>query len=131
MVVWGAVVSTVHVLKAGVASVLPVASVALTWKVCEPSERLTKLFGELHKAKASSSREHSKVELGSEEVKAKLAELMLSVPEEPESMLVCGGVWSGSGTAAAPVLNDQALSAPSELPARSLTPVAPPFSVAR
>ena len=41
MVVWGAVVSTVQVLKAGVASVLPVASVALTWKVCDPSERLT------------------------------------------------------------------------------------------
>ena len=40
MVVWGAVVSTVQVLKAGVVAVLPVASVALTWKVCDPSERL-------------------------------------------------------------------------------------------
>ena len=53
------------------------------------------------------------MELGSEEVKAKLAELMLSVPEEPESMLVSGGlesilvsggVWSGGGRGAAPVL---------------------------
>jgi hypothetical protein len=41
MSVWGAMVSTVQVLKAGVASVLPVVSVALTWKVCDPSERLT------------------------------------------------------------------------------------------
>jgi hypothetical protein len=48
MVVSGAVVSTVQVLKAGVASVSPVASVALTRKVCDPSERLTKLLGELH-----------------------------------------------------------------------------------
>jgi hypothetical protein len=40
MVVWGGVVSTVQFLKAGVASVLPAASVALTWKVCDPSERL-------------------------------------------------------------------------------------------
>ena len=41
MVVWGAVVSTVQVLEAGVASVLPVTSVVLTWKVCDPSEKLT------------------------------------------------------------------------------------------
>ena len=36
----GAVASTVQVRLAGVASVLPAASVALTQKVCEPSERL-------------------------------------------------------------------------------------------
>ena len=36
----GAVVSTVHVKLAGVASVLPASSVARTWKVWLPSERL-------------------------------------------------------------------------------------------
>jgi hypothetical protein len=36
----GAVASTAQVRLAGVASVLPAASVALTWKVCEPSLRL-------------------------------------------------------------------------------------------
>jgi hypothetical protein len=48
MVVSGAVVScggggtfTVKVLDAGVASTLPTPSLALTWKVCDPSERLT------------------------------------------------------------------------------------------
>ena len=39
MVVFGAVVSTVQVNVAGVASTLPARSVARTWKVCEPSAR--------------------------------------------------------------------------------------------
>ena len=37
--VFGAVVSTVHVCEAGVASVCPAASVARTWKVWLPSAR--------------------------------------------------------------------------------------------
>ena len=36
IVVFGAVVSIVQVKLAGVGSVLPAASVARTWKVCEP-----------------------------------------------------------------------------------------------
>jgi hypothetical protein len=36
IVVSGAVVCTVHVKEAGVASVFPAASVALTWNVCDP-----------------------------------------------------------------------------------------------
>ena len=36
IVVFGAVVSIVHVNEAGERSVLPAASVARTWKVCEP-----------------------------------------------------------------------------------------------
>ena len=35
----GTVVSTVQFCAAGLASVLPTASMALTWKVCDPSER--------------------------------------------------------------------------------------------
>ena len=40
IVVWGAVVSTVKVRDAGLASVFPTASVARTSNVWEPSERL-------------------------------------------------------------------------------------------
>ena len=47
MVVSGAVVSTVQVRLAGVPSVWPAASVALTWKVCEPSERSVLFSGEV------------------------------------------------------------------------------------
>jgi hypothetical protein len=39
IVLSGASESTVHVNDAGVASVLPAASVARTWKVCEPCAR--------------------------------------------------------------------------------------------
>ena len=39
IVVFGALVSTAHVKDAGVGSVLAAASVARTWKVCEPSGR--------------------------------------------------------------------------------------------
>src|ERR687897_3905687 len=43
----GTVVSTVHSSPAGVGSVLPDASVARTWKVCLPSERPVKAFGDV------------------------------------------------------------------------------------
>jgi hypothetical protein len=39
--------------------------------------------------------EHSKVEPASEEEKAKLAEVLATVPEGPEVMVVSGGVVSG------------------------------------
>ena len=39
MLVSGAVVSTVQLKLAGVASTFPAASLARTWKVCEPSVR--------------------------------------------------------------------------------------------
>jgi hypothetical protein len=45
----------------------------------------------------------------SSEEKVKLAELLLSVPEGPESMVVSGGVVSAGGGAAA-VVKDQVLS---------------------
>jgi len=54
-------------------------------------------LGELHEAKPPPSREHSKVESGSEEEKAKLAELLFTVLDGPESMVVSGGVVSAGG----------------------------------
>jgi hypothetical protein len=70
------------------------------------------------------------VEFASEEEKAKLAELLPTVPEGPESIVVSGAVMSGGGRGAAAVLKDQVLSASSGLPAGSLAPIAPPLSVA-
>jgi hypothetical protein len=51
-------------------------------------------LGEEQALKASPSMEHSKVESGSVEEKAKSAELLLTVPEGPESIVVSGGVVS-------------------------------------
>src|SRR5207247_917705 len=57
----GAVTSTVHVNEAGVASVLPTASVARTWKVCEPSATPKSVSGEVQLANAPESSLHWKV----------------------------------------------------------------------
>ena len=48
------------------------------------------------------------MEFASEEEKEKLAELLLTVPEGPESMVVSGAVVSAGGAAA--VVKDQLLS---------------------
>ena len=45
MVVFGTVVSTVQEALAGVASVFPAASIALTWIVCDPCERVESARG--------------------------------------------------------------------------------------
>jgi hypothetical protein len=55
-------------------------------------------LGEEQLLKAPPSREHSKVEFGSEEEKPKVAELVLTVPEGPESMVASGEVVSGTCT---------------------------------
>src|SRR5258706_3247394 len=60
--VFGATVSTVHVLDAGDASVLPVASFARTRNVCEPLARPEYAFGLVQAAEAPPSMRHSKVE---------------------------------------------------------------------
>ena len=110
---------------------MPAASLALTWKVCGPLANPVYFLGEEQALKAAPSREHSKVLPASEEEKANVALFCFMVPEGPESMVVSGGVVScGGGRGRAAVPKDQVLSAPSGLPARSLTPVAPPLTVA-
>ncbi len=52
-------------------------------------------MGEVQLLKAAPSKRHSKVEFASEEEKAKPAELLLTVPEGPEVMMVSGGVVPG------------------------------------
>src|SRR5918995_7230578 len=122
---------TFHLRLAGVGSVLPAASVAFTSKVWVPFARLLYVLGEGHGLKAPLSREHSKEEPASEEEKVNVASLLLAFPEGLESMVVCGGVVSGGGgVVPVAVVKDQLLSEASGLPARSLTPLVPPFTVA-
>ena len=110
---------------------LPAASFALTWKVWEPVAKPVYFLGEEQALKAPLSSLHSKVEFASLEEKVNEALFCFVVPEGPESMDVSGGVVScGGGGGAAAVVNDQALSAPKGLPARSLTPLAPPLMAA-
>src|SRR5919106_507091 len=94
MFVFGAVRSTVHVCDAGVASVLPAASVARTSKVCEPADRLVKLFGDVQEAKEPPSSLHSKLELPSLEVNEKLESVSLEASDGAAVMFVFGAVRS-------------------------------------
>ena len=98
----GPVVSTVQVRLAGVVSTLPAVSIALTWKVCEPSAKVPcsgTVLDEVQLVKAAPSRLHWKVEPASEEEKLKLAECCRLVPLYPslEAALPrrVGGILSG------------------------------------
>jgi hypothetical protein len=77
IVVSGSVRSIVQAWVAGVASVFPAKSVALTSKVCEPAASPVYALGEVQEAKAPASSLHSKVEPASEELKEKLASVEL------------------------------------------------------
>lgn len=69
IVVAGAVRSTTHVAVAGVASVFPAMSVALTEKLCGPLAREFRVWGEVHVIHAVLSSWHSNVELFSSAAK--------------------------------------------------------------
>ncbi len=69
-----------------------------------PLVRAVYFLGEEQALKAALSSLHSKVEFASLEEKANVAELVLTVPEGPESMVVSGGVVSCGGGAAAAVV---------------------------
>ena len=69
----GAVVSTVQVNDAGVASLLLAPSIARTWKVCDPSERPEYAFGLEQVANDPASSLHSNVLPASVEWNVKLA----------------------------------------------------------
>src|SRR5215208_2676737 len=115
---------------AGVGSVLLAASVAFTAKVWVPFASL--LYVLLVAVPLDSQIPPSnlvwKVAFeGSVEEKVNVASLILTLPEGPETMVVLGGVVSAGGAA---VVNVQTSSAESGLPAASLTPLAPPLTVA-
>jgi hypothetical protein len=122
--------STFHLRLAAVGSVLPAASVAFTSKVWVPLASL--LYVLLVAVPLDSQIPPSnlvwKVAFGgSVEEKVNVASLLLTLPEGPETMVVSGGVVSAGGAA---VVNVQTSSAESGLPAASLTPLAPPLTVA-
>src|SRR5919206_85670 len=104
MAIVGRVVSTLHVNEAGVASVLPAASVARTWKVCEPSARPVYCLGEVQAVKPPASSWHWKLTPPSGELKVKLAVLLLLLAAGFESMAVSGAAVSLSTVALAVAL---------------------------
>ena len=57
----------------------------------------------MHDPQAPASRRHSKVEPVSDDVKAKLAEPVATVPDGPELIVVSGAVVSGGGGGTATV----------------------------
>jgi hypothetical protein len=83
-------------------------------------------LGDVQAVNAAPSSEQAKVEPGSLDEKANEAELELTRPDGPESIVVSGGVVSGSAS----VVKNQTLSAASALPTTSLTPLSPPVTVA-
>ena len=96
MVVWGAVVSTVHAHCAGVASTLPVRSRARTANECAASARPRYSSGEGQALNAAPLSEHSKVP-GSVEETAKPADVLPVRAGGPESIVVSGASASGGG----------------------------------
>ena len=137
IVVSGAVVSgggpaaTVNERVAGVASVLPATSVARTATECAPSLSAPVVHGLVQLAHAPESTWHSKTELASVAVKAKVGVLSLDVPVGPDVIVVSGAVVSAGGAAA--TVNERVAGEESVLPAasvaRTATECAPSLSV--
>ena len=104
MLTVGAAVSMVQVRAAGVASVLPDASVARTSNVWLPAESPVYVFGEVQAVKPASwveSRRHLKVEPISSELKLKVAVVwFVGSDGPPAAIVVWGGVVSASRTGA-------------------------------
>jgi hypothetical protein len=99
----GVLISAIHVRTAGVGSLLPAASVAVTWNVCDPGSRLLNDCGEPQSSISTSSMKQM-YEAGSLEEKVNVAESLLTVPEGPESIVVFGAVLSTVTTWAAEVV---------------------------
>ena len=115
MVVSGGVVSevsTVNARLAGVASVLPAASVARTSKVCAPRLNAPVVNGDVHGANAAASTRHSNVEPASVAVNEKLGVVSLVTPLGPAVIVVSGAVVS--------TVNDRLAGVGSMLPAGSI-----------
>ena len=90
----GAIVSILHVYVAGLASTLPAVSIALTWKLCDPSESDGVVNGEVHATNAAESNEHWKVEV-SLAVKLRLGVVTLLGFVGYAVIVVSGAVVSG------------------------------------
>jgi len=87
----------VQVWLAGVVSLLPAGSVALTSKVCSPVDKSEYAFGELQELKLPPSRRQSNVDPASLEEKVKDALVLVVVSDGPSMIVVSGGVVSAGG----------------------------------
>src|SRR5262249_13222657 len=94
IVVSGGVVSTVHERVAGVGSLLPAASVAVTVKGCAPAARPVSCLGDVHDVGAALSSWHVNVDPVSVEVKLNDAVDAFVSPVGPAVIDVSGGVVS-------------------------------------
>jgi hypothetical protein len=92
----GAVVSTVHVCVAGVASTLPASPLARTEKVCDPSARPEYDLGAVHASYAPPSSLHSNDAPAGVEEKSNDAVLEATVPLGPLVIEVSGAGGGGS-----------------------------------
>src|SRR6266545_104409 len=94
IVVFGAVRSAIQVWVAGVPSVLPAASVPRMSRVWLPSASAAVVCGLVQELQLPPSRRHSKLEPGSEALKAKVGVVSLDGSAGPESSVVSGAVLS-------------------------------------
>ena len=98
IVVSGAVVSTVNVRDAGLASTLPTASIARTENVCAPSTRPLRARGEPQTSKAPPSSLHSNELVSSTgspaKVKVAVGTAIVEPSAGPPVIVVSGGVVS-------------------------------------
>ncbi len=81
---------------AGVASVLPASSVAVTAMVWPPNARPSWVVGDVHAVAGAPSRLQTKVAASSAE-KSNVADVSVTSPDGPESIVVSGAVVSGGG----------------------------------
>ena len=114
----GGALATVNARVAGVASVLPAASVARTETLCAPSVSVGVVHGLVHVAHAPASTRHSKDEPDSLDVNANVGVLSLVEPVGPELIVVSGGVVSAGGALA--TVNARVAGVASVLPAASV-----------
>ena len=79
---------------AGLASMLPAASWARTWKVCGPAASGPSVVGELQAANVPPSTLHSKLEPGSLAENSNVGVESAVTPAGPASIVVCGAFVS-------------------------------------
>ena len=91
IVTTGPVASTVHVLIAGLGSVVQALFVARTENVCEPEGKDTKSYGELHDAKLLPSSLHSNVAPAGVELNANDPDRPLILPSAGPLVIVVSG----------------------------------------
>ena len=116
---FGALVSIVNERVAGVASVLPAASVARTANVWPPSGSVS-VIGLEHAVQVPPSTRHSNVEPDSLAVNVNVGDPSLVLPLGPPVIDVFGAVVSAGGAGVVSTVNERVAGVASTLPAASM-----------